>query len=117
MQRRNHLIARRRAPAEAVFSAMKRHYGKGRARCCSLIVNAADYLAFATAYNLRRACVLLQASSESPPLTQSHPLTQPLDQARCAQRGVAPALRSPFSRGIQLGEGDDSVWSCAKTLI
>jgi len=59
MQRRNHLIARRRAPVEAIFSAMKRIYGKGRARCCSLTVNAADYLAFATAYNLRRACILL----------------------------------------------------------
>jgi IS5 family transposase len=61
MQRRNDLIARRRAPVEAVFSAMKRLYGKARARCCSLLVNAADYLAFATAYNLRRACILLAA--------------------------------------------------------
>lgn len=61
MQRRNDLIARRRAPVEAVFSAMKRLYGKGRARCCSLRANAADYLAFATAYNLRRASILLAA--------------------------------------------------------
>ena len=61
MQRRNDLIARRRAPVEAVFSAMKRLYGKGRARCCSLRVNAADYLAFATAYNLRRAAILMAA--------------------------------------------------------
>jgi IS5 family transposase len=60
MQRRNDLIARRRAPVEIVFSAMKRRYGKARARC-SLLVNAADYLAFATAYNLRRACILLAA--------------------------------------------------------
>jgi transposase, IS5 family len=60
-QRRNRLIARRRAPVEAVFSAMKRLYGKGRARCCSLRANAADYLAFATAYNLRRASILLAA--------------------------------------------------------
>lgn len=59
--RRNRLIARRRAPVEAVFSAMKRLYGKGRARCCSLRANAADYLAFATAYNLRRASILLAA--------------------------------------------------------
>lgn len=59
--RRNALIARRRAPVEAVFSAMKRLYGKGRARCCSLRANAADYLAFATAYNLRRASILLAA--------------------------------------------------------
>jgi transposase, IS5 family len=61
LQRRNGLIARRRAPVEAVFSAMKRLYGKGRARCCSLRANAADYLAFATAYNLRRASILLAA--------------------------------------------------------
>lgn len=61
MQRRNALIARRRAPVEAVFSAMKRLYGKGRARCCSLLINTADYLAFATVYNLRRATILLAA--------------------------------------------------------
>jgi len=62
MKRRNALIARRRAPVEAVFSAMKRLYRKARARCCSLAANAADYLAFATAYNLRRACILLAAA-------------------------------------------------------
>jgi transposase, IS5 family len=61
MRKRNRLIARRRAPVEAVFSAMKRVYGKSRARCCSLAANTADYLAFATAYNLRRACILLTA--------------------------------------------------------
>lgn len=55
---RNHLIARRRAPVEAVFSAMKRIYGKARTRCHSLVVNTADYLAFATIYNLRRATIL-----------------------------------------------------------
>jgi hypothetical protein len=49
MKPRNALIARRRAPVEAVFSAMKRLYGKARARCGSLAANAADYLAFATA--------------------------------------------------------------------
>ena len=38
--------ARRRAPVEAVFSALKRLYGKARARCGSLLVNEADYLAF-----------------------------------------------------------------------
>jgi IS5 family transposase len=59
MKRRNALIARRRAPVEAVFSAMKRLYGKARARCCSLAANTADYLAFVTAYNLRRAGILL----------------------------------------------------------
>lgn len=59
-QLRNRLISRRRAPVEATFSAMKRIYGKARTRCHSLIVNAADYLAFATVYNLRRATILLE---------------------------------------------------------
>jgi transposase, IS5 family len=54
-QRRNRLIARRRAPVEAVFSAMKRLYGKARARCHSLERNAADFFAFLTVLNLRRA--------------------------------------------------------------
>jgi len=54
-QLRNKLIGRRRAPVEAVFAAMKRIYGKGRARCHSLTTNAADYYAFATVFNLRRA--------------------------------------------------------------
>lgn len=54
MQRRNRLIARRRAPVESVFSAMKRLYGKARARCHSLERNAADFFAFLTVFNLRR---------------------------------------------------------------
>jgi IS5 family transposase len=54
-EHRNQLIARRRAPVEAVFSAMKRLYGKGRARCHSLTRNAADYFAFLTVFNLKRA--------------------------------------------------------------
>jgi transposase, IS5 family len=54
-QVRNALIARRRAPVEAVFSAMKRLYGRGRARCHSLARNAADLFAFLTVFNLRRA--------------------------------------------------------------
>lgn len=58
---RNRLISRRRAPVESVFSAMKRLYGKARARCHSLAVNAADFLAFATAFNLRRAANVLTA--------------------------------------------------------
>jgi IS5 family transposase len=56
--RRNALIARRRAPVEAVFSAMKRLYGKGRARCHSLERNSADFFAFAAVYNLRRAALI-----------------------------------------------------------
>lgn len=61
MQRRNALIARRRAPVEAVFSAMKRLYGKARTRCHSLAANTADLIAFATVYNLRRATIIAAA--------------------------------------------------------
>ena len=61
MAARNRLIAKRRAPVESVFSAMKRIYGKGRTRCHSLAVNAADFLAFATVFNLRRASNVLLA--------------------------------------------------------
>lgn len=60
-QRRNDLISRRRAPVEAIFSAMKRIYGRARARCHSLAVNAADLIAFATMFNLRRAASRLVA--------------------------------------------------------
>jgi transposase, IS5 family len=55
---RNRLIARRRAPVEAVFSAAKRLYGKARTRCHSLERNKADFFAFAAIYNLRRAVIL-----------------------------------------------------------
>jgi IS5 family transposase len=61
MAKRNRLIARRRAPVEGVFSAMKRIYGKARTRCHSLPANAADFLAFATVFNLRRAAAVLTA--------------------------------------------------------
>ena len=61
LARRNDLIARRRAPVEAVFSAMKRIYGKARARCHSLAANAADLIAFAAVFNLRRAANVLAA--------------------------------------------------------
>ena len=53
-RRWNDLVARRRAPVEAVFSAMKRLYGLGRARCTTMAGNAADVFAFAAVYNLRR---------------------------------------------------------------
>jgi IS5 family transposase len=56
---RNKLIARRRAPVESVFSALKRIYRKGRTRCHSLAANAADFFAFATIFNLRRAANVL----------------------------------------------------------
>jgi transposase, IS5 family len=57
----NALVARRRAPVEAVFSAMKRLYGLGRARSSCLSYVAADVFAFATIYNLRRAAILKHA--------------------------------------------------------
>lgn len=59
MAARNRLISKRRAPVESVFSAMKRLYGKARTRCHSLTANAADFLAFATVFNLRRASNVL----------------------------------------------------------
>ena len=55
---RNLLISKQRAPVEAIFSAMKRIYGKARARCHSLRANRVDYFAFAVIYNLRRACII-----------------------------------------------------------
>jgi len=57
-QRRNELIARRRAPVEAVFSALKRLYGLRRAKSRSLERNTARLYAIAAVYNLRRACLL-----------------------------------------------------------
>lgn len=57
----NRLVARRRAPVEAVFSAMKRLYGLGRARSPCLAHVAADVMIFATIYNLRRAAILKAA--------------------------------------------------------
>lgn len=60
-QRWNDLVARRRAPVEAIFSAMKRLYGLHRARCTTLARNAADFFTFAAIYNLRRATTLAAA--------------------------------------------------------
>lgn len=57
-RRWNDLVARRRAPVEAVFSAMKRLYGLRRARCTTLARNAADIYTFAAIYNLRRTTLL-----------------------------------------------------------
>ncbi len=57
-RRRNNLIARRRAPVEAVFSAFKRLYGQARARCRTLARNTCRLIAVATVYNLRRAAHL-----------------------------------------------------------
>jgi IS5 family transposase len=57
-EKRNELIARRRAPVEAVFSAGKRLYGLTRARYASLLRNAARAIAVFTVYNLRRSALL-----------------------------------------------------------
>lgn len=57
-EQRNHLIARRRAPVEAVFSAMKRIYRLARTRCHSMKVNETDMFAFLTVFNLKRAVKL-----------------------------------------------------------
>jgi transposase, IS5 family len=57
-QRRNHLIARHRAPVEGVFSQMKRFYGWSRTRCHTLARNAADLFAVLTVFNLKRAVQL-----------------------------------------------------------
>jgi IS5 family transposase len=57
-RRWNDLVARRRAPVEAVFSAMKRLYGLGRARCTTLARTAADVFTFAAVYNLRRLALM-----------------------------------------------------------
>ena len=60
-RRRNHLIARRRAPVEAVFSTLKRHYGLARARYATLARNAARCFAALTMLNLCRARRILMA--------------------------------------------------------
>lgn len=60
-ERWNKLVARHRAPVEAVFSAGKRLYGLARARCHSLSRNAVRFTAFAIAYNLRRVSILRSA--------------------------------------------------------
>jgi transposase, IS5 family len=54
-RKRNRLIARRRAPVEAVFSTLKRHYGFARARYASLARNATRAFAALTMVNLLRA--------------------------------------------------------------
>lgn len=59
-QRRNNLIARRRAPVEAVFSALKRLYGLGRARYRVFANIQSRFLAIVTVYNLRRAALITQ---------------------------------------------------------
>lgn len=57
----NFMVARRRAPVEAVFSAMKRIYGLTRARSAHFATVVADVFTFATIYNLRRTAILRSA--------------------------------------------------------
>lgn len=59
---RNRLIARRRAPIEAVFSTLKRHYGFTRARYASLARNAMRAFAALSMLNLLRARSMLAAA-------------------------------------------------------
>ena len=54
-QRRNALIAPRRAPVERVFGNFKRLYGRARARYTDFMHNLGDFLRLATVYNLKRA--------------------------------------------------------------
>jgi IS5 family transposase len=58
-QRRNVLIAPRRAPVERVFGNFKRLYGRARVRYFQFRRNLADLHRLATIYNLRRAASLL----------------------------------------------------------
>jgi transposase, IS5 family len=57
-QRRNALIAPKRAPVEAVFGNVKRLYGRARVRYRNFRHNVADFYRLATVFNLRRAISL-----------------------------------------------------------
>lgn len=54
-QRRNALIAPRRAPVERVFGGFKRLYGRARVRYANFRHNLGDFFRLATVFNLRRA--------------------------------------------------------------
>jgi IS5 family transposase len=108
--RRNDLIARRRAPVEAVFAAMKRIYGRARARCHSLLANAADLIAFASVFNLRRAANVLRpeigrlwGSNRRRGNTCRRAIHRP--PARQAPASAPHTPTSPYRRGILRGEG------------
>jgi IS5 family transposase len=57
-QRRNGLIARRRAEVETIFAVFKRRMGYRIVRYVGLIKNAAHFLLLVLAYNMRRAADL-----------------------------------------------------------
>jgi IS5 family transposase len=60
-QRRNALIARRRAEVETIFAVLKRRMHYRAARYVGLLKNAAHFFLLALAYNMRRAADLAQA--------------------------------------------------------
>jgi transposase, IS5 family len=60
-QRRNALIAPKRAPVEGVFGNIKRLYGRARMRYRNFRHNLADFYRVATIFNLRRAISLTAA--------------------------------------------------------
>jgi transposase, IS5 family len=60
-QRRNALIARRRAAVEKVFGSLKRLYGRARMRYRDFRHNLADMHRVLTIFNLRRAISLAGA--------------------------------------------------------
>ena len=57
-QRRNALIAKRRAPVERVFANLKRLYGRSRMRYCGFRHNLTDMVRAITLHNLCRAASL-----------------------------------------------------------
>jgi IS5 family transposase len=57
-ERRNALIAKRRAPVERVFGNFKRLYRRARLRYTNFLHNLGDFQRLATVYNLRRAISL-----------------------------------------------------------
>jgi IS5 family transposase len=57
-KRRNTLIARRRAPVEAIFGSFKRLYGRARVRYRDFRRIVADFYRLATVFNLHRAMTL-----------------------------------------------------------
>jgi IS5 family transposase len=57
-ERRNALIAPRRAPVERIFANFKRLYGRARARYRDFRRNLADFHRLATVYNMRRVVSL-----------------------------------------------------------
>lgn len=102
---RNRLIARRRAPVEAVFSAAKRLYGKTRTRCHSLERNTADPSRSPPSIICAERSSLApddaQSGGTQPPERSSHYATPPLKPLCTAQISPKAELR----RGMQKERG------------